>query len=400
MSDLNKYPVLAVARRELKRIVKRRAFFVLAFILPVVLFFMIGFVYVNQVVVDLPVAVVDLDGSALSRLLIRSINATRSLRIEYRLNSVEEVKKSFQQGKIQGAFVIPPNFAEKLLRGTPVNLIIYKNSSNLLIGNVLFKEAATIVQTFNAAFLAKKLRVRGMSELQAMEVVNPLRIEVSSLFNPGYSYLNFMVPGLLPVYLQMVIIILAVLIFNQEFTENTFKDLYKIANGNFIYMLAGKAIVHIGVQMINTLIILGVVFPYFGLEFKSSIWLLIFFFLLFLSVCFLIGAMISLLIKDGGLASQVAIVYNTPTFILSGLTFPVWAMPKLFTYLSQVFPYTFFMYGYLKLCQQKLSFTDIADESLILLIHFLVLFVVVLLLLKLKKNSWQRQPKIKVGENV
>lgn len=384
----NKYPILAVAKRELHRILERRSFSVISFILPVVLFFLVGFIYLNQVVVDLPVAVVDLDGSVMSRLLVSSINSTRSLKITSRLHSVDEVQKAFRQGSIQCAFVIPENFAQKLLRGTSVTVVVYKSSVNLTVSNLLYKEAQTIIQTFNGAIVAKKLRSRGMSVNQAMEIVNPLRLETSSLFNPGYNYQSFLVPGLLPTYLQLVITMLAALIFNQEFSEKTFAELYRISGGNVVFMLAGKGLVHIGLQLINALIILGVVFPFFELEVLSPVWLIMLFFLIFLVLSFLIGALFSLFFKESAMSSQAAMIFNTPSLILSGLTFPAWAMPNFFRVLSDIFPYTSFMLGFLKLCRQNLALSDISQETVVLLAYLLILFPVVLFLLKKRTANW------------
>lgn len=390
----HQYPILAVAKREFQRILQRRAFSVISFILPVVLFFLIGFIYINRVVTDLPVAVVDLDGSVMSRLLISSINSTKSLKIVDRLHSVEEVGQSLRRGEIQCAFIIPENFAQKILRGTPVTLVVYKNSVNLTVSNLLYKESQTIIQTFNGAIVAKKLKSRGMSAAQAMDIVNPIRLEISSLFNPGYNYQSFLVPGLLPTYLQLVITMLGALIFNLEFSEGSFKDLYRISGGNVIFMLVGKGLVHVGLQLVNALIILGVVFPVFGLEVKSSIWLILFFFMLFIVLSFLIGSLFSLIFKASAMSSQMAMIFNTPSLILSGLTFPAWAMPSFFRILSDVFPYTSFMLGFLKLCRQDLYLTDISAETVVLLTYLLVLFPVVLILLKYRTANW-----LKLSEN-
>ena len=63
----------------------------------------------------MPVAVVDLDQTSISRRLIHEMQATPSVDIQLVTNDYPEARKAMQQGKIYGIFVIPEDFYSDLV---------------------------------------------------------------------------------------------------------------------------------------------------------------------------------------------------------------------------------------------------------------------------------------------
>ena len=72
--------------------------------------------YKNEVLRDVPVAVVDNSRTPSSRQLIRSFDATPNVDVVYKPASLDEAKKLFLERKVNGIIVIPGDYEKKLMR--------------------------------------------------------------------------------------------------------------------------------------------------------------------------------------------------------------------------------------------------------------------------------------------
>ena len=264
-------PFTRVVRRECARIAARKSLFLLMIPLPIVLFFLLALMYRNQVVVGIPVAVYDADHSELSRIVIRSVESTRSMKIVASLQSIDEITEEFRKGNIQGAVYIPGGFEGDVKHGRQARIIFYKNSFNLILGNSLLKDGTAIAKTISAGVLIKKFRSAGMSYQGALDLANPVRLESYSLFNPNYNYENYFVPCLVTAVLQMVVMIGAVLLVSTEYHEGTMAELFNAAGGKVSAVIAGKAIPHLFIHSASALCLIGILFPLFGIPLAGSV---------------------------------------------------------------------------------------------------------------------------------
>ena len=91
--------VRAVVRRELYRMRARRLYPLLLLILPVMGWGVLRAVFGSHVARELPVVVMDADGSALSRRVVRAIEATASVRVVAQTSAIGNVEQVLQRGE-------------------------------------------------------------------------------------------------------------------------------------------------------------------------------------------------------------------------------------------------------------------------------------------------------------
>lgn len=363
MSDfLSKSPTLLVMRREFRRIGERKAVYTLMIIVPLVVFFLVSYIYKDRVVVDIPIGVCDLDNSELSRTIVRFIESTRSLNIATDMSSVDDIENNMSRGAIQGAVYIPAGLEGDVKSGKSVTIVIYKNTANLIIGNLILRDAATISQTISAGILRKRLEANGLSPDQAMVLANPIRIDSYSLFNPGYNYANYLPPAIVMVLLQMLVQILAVVVINEEVNELTLANLFRTAHGSVWAVLFGKTLAHVAIHSATGLGVLALLFPLFGIPIQVSILLAIPFMIYFIAASFLTGLAMSCLFNNKFLVTDIAAFYNSPAFLFSGYTFPLWAMPAFHNFYAQLLPFTHFLNGFLKIYQYNAPADSLLPE--------------------------------------
>lgn len=364
--------IIKAAAREFVRITERKTLYILMIILPLVLAAVLGPIYRNSVLRDIPVAVCDNDNSEISRQIIRSLDAAASLKIISSVNSEQEIKAQFLNGKIYGAFYIPANFEADLKSGKNPVIGIYRNSSNLITSNSIYKDALSTIKTISGGVLLKKLRSQGPGLERAMNTINPIRIETISLFNPSYNYFNFLIPGLLTALLQMIIMVSAVIVISSEFTHNTFSELIELCGNNLFVLIAGKSIPHILIHSATGIGFLCVIFPLFGMEIPQNLPGSLMMVFLLICASFFTGLFISSLFHEQLFATELALFVNTPAFIFSGYTFPLWGMPALHNYFAQIIPFTHFLEGFIKIFYMNAPIKYALTEMIILSVFTLV----------------------------
>lgn len=380
-------PTLRVLKRELNRIIERKTLYLLAIILPIILFTLYTNIYKNELIRKVPIAVCDQDRTPLSRLVIRYIESTSTMTNVVNASSIDEVKDLFLKGKIVGAFFFPPNLESDIKSGKPGTVIIFKGTHNIITGNYIYNDGVKICKTVSAGILLKKFKSAGMTTQQATNYINPIRFQSQILFNPNYSYETYLVPGLLTSTLQMIIMIVAVLIISSEITHDTFKELVSVADNKLMAVVIGKSVPHLLIHTSTALMILGIFFSVFNIPINGSILFTALFTIFFVITSFFYGFLISVLLSDQQMATEAAIFINTPAFLFSGFTFPIHGMPLLHQLYSQTIPYTHFLIGFLKLYQINTPISYAYPEFIKLSGFLIVSVVLTLIVLKLRINK-------------
>jgi ABC-2 type transport system permease protein len=362
MRSSSSSPFIRVVQREFRRITERKTLSLLLIGLPIVLFLFLAYTYKNGLVRDLPVAVCDEDHSELSRMIIRSVEATSSMSVVTHVESMDAIREAMLSGKIQAGFHIPRRFEADVKGGKFATVTVVKNTFNLIVGNMVLKDASTILKTISGGAMLKKLMSKGMNKEQAMNVVNPIRLDTQVLYNSNYSYLNYLIPPMLPVILQMIIMVTGALVMSSEFTHGTFTELLETGSDNLFAVFFGKAFPHFCIHSATALGILGIIFPMFGVEISGPVITVLLLLLFFVAASLSVVLAISSLIHDQQKATEVAVFLVTPAFLFSGLTFPAWAMPAPVVWYAQTMPFTPFLNAFLKLYQMNAPVKYIIPE--------------------------------------
>lgn len=263
-----------------------------------------------------------------------------------------------------------------VFKGSQTKIKIYTNSSNIIYGNLIYKDIATFINTVSAGISLNYLILEGLPLNAAETMVMPVRVRPKPLFNPFYNYLYYLLPGLTSVLLQMIVFFLAARGMNSEFSDGTFSRLLALSRNRIYMILGSKLSAYTLIGMSIALFIYAVVHPVMGIPISSSILYFIPFLLLFVMTNVMLGLMVSILFKNEAIAMDTAFVYNSPAFVFSGFTFPILAMPGFDSWYAQLIPYTHFLKAFTKTVEMEGSLMSSATEAGILLIFFLIGYLV------------------------
>jgi ABC-2 type transport system permease protein len=162
------------------------------------------------------------------------------------------------------------------------------------------------------------------------------------LFNPELKTSAIMVPGLVGVILVFVGTVITSLGVVRERQAGTLEQL-AVMPFRPRQVIAGKIVPYFGVAAIDLTVILLVAIALFDVPFAGSPLVLALGAVLFLFVTLGVGVLISTVSENQGQAIQLAMMTLLPQILLSGLIFPLAAMPAGVRWIGSLLPLTYFI---------------------------------------------------------
>jgi ABC-type multidrug transport system permease subunit len=175
---------------------------------------------------------------------------------------------------------------------------------------------------------------------QALAVIGSAKIDV--LFNPDLRTAVVMVPGLCGIILVFVGTIATALGVVRERQSGTMEQLAVMPFRPRDVFL-GKIAPYLAVAAVDMAVIVAVGMLIFDVPFRGSVATFALGAALFLFVTLGAGVLISTASQTQGQAIQLAILFMVPQFLLSGLFFPLYAMPWAVRWIGYCLPLTWFV---------------------------------------------------------
>lgn len=349
----------------------------LLLVIPIGVFFYLGDIYKEGTIKSVSIAILDLDHSDLSRKVISNVEASPKLNIVKFLNSNDNLDNIFiNHPEVKGFYVIPKDFQKNIFSGKQEKILVYTNSSNIIYGNLIYKEAATFINTMSAGINLNAFKLQGIPHKKAVKMVMPVKVITKPLYNSYYNYLYYLIPGLTTVLLQMIVFLLAARSINSEYSNDTFTELLSFTKGSIFKIIFGKLLTYTLIGFIVAIFIFSVVHPLLGIPSSESTISFLGVVLVFVMANAMLGIMISTIFKNEAIAMDVSFVYNSPAFVFSGFTFPMMAMPAFNAWYAELIPYTHFLNAFLKGMEMNTPFSFLVQPTINLLLFFLTGYIV------------------------
>lgn len=384
-------------KREFRLFFTNKTMLSVFFMAPVFYALLIGFTYQSGKVENIPVILVNHDNTPLSNQVVEMLQDSKSLKILNYINEPANLKDETIKTEAAAVIVIPERFEAMMLQKKYPEVNVYVNTSNVLTANFATKAIQQILGTFSAGAEIKALQKKGMNADIAKTQFEPFKANYITLFNTTSNYLIFMWPAMMAVVLQQVILLAMAVTFSEEFKRESFlKD------------FAGKEKYAIVVMTIKCLPIW--IFANFNILFfyLCSLYFKIpapdhigNFFLLtaaFVIAATNLGVLVSILVPDALKATQILMVIASPAFIISGFTWPSYAMPEFIKSFTAIIPLTPYLEA-LKIMVVQNGSDFLTKKHLVhLLILGWVYFILGWVALKIKIHFLMK--KYKISQNL
>lgn len=332
-------------------------FFIAIIIYPI----LYSLTYSNELVKEIPVAVVDQSQSSLSRKLIRMVDATDEIELSERPSDFKTAEELFKQGKISGILLIPDDFESSIFKSETASISLYADASYML----LYKQMASAVNysagTLGAGIEIKRRMAHGQSMQQAMVERDPLSMKSFPLYNPNGAYASYAMPAIILLILQQTLLLGIGLLGGTSKESGLAHYLVKYGSrrGGALAIVLGKSLAYFTVYVFNAIFVLVIVFRIFRFPMLAN-YLEVFVFItpFLLSIIFM-GMTIASLFKSRESSMMILLFTTIPFMFLSGFSWPISAMPDWMNIVSQVIPSTPAIKGFLALTQKGVDFSTI-----------------------------------------
>ena len=329
--------MFTIVRKEWLHIIRDPRTLGLVIIMPVMMLFLLGYAVANDVT-DIPMVVADLSQTESSRTLVDKLTVSGFFKYNYAAQSENEILQLMDESAVKVGLYIPEDFGRNISTGETGAVQFYIDGSDPSIAQTAQLAAETISQSMSQEILIKRFEHSG----SGMQLNLPIDARLRYLYNPDMKRMNYMIPGLVAIILQIQTLLLTAFAIVREREQGTLEQLIVTPVRSWELML-GKILPFVVVALLNVIMTVTVGAVWFGVEIVGSIALLGILSLIFLLGSLGLGVLISNISKTQMQAMYMASFIMIPSFILAGLLFPRENMPWLAYYAGYLLPVTYFL---------------------------------------------------------
>jgi ABC-2 type transport system permease protein len=232
--------VWRIVQREVARMLSQPVYLFCMVVAPLV-----GYVFFTTLMgkglpVDIPVGVVDEDNTAITRQVLRNLDAFQQTAIVEQYANFGEAREALQQGKIYAFYYIPQGTTEKALSSKQPKVSFYTNAAYLIPASLEYRDMKMMAELASGAIARETLYAKGFTDDQVMGVLQPIKMEMHAIGNPGLNYSIYLSNILLPAMLMLLIFQVTIYSIHSEVKEGTSKRWMELAEGNIHKALMGN----------------------------------------------------------------------------------------------------------------------------------------------------------------
>ncbi len=215
------------ARREWDFLVQNRWDFSLMFWMPIVLIFLVWWIFSKGMAVGIPIAVIDNDHSAQSATIIRYIDATPEVAVVKSLHSAAAAQQAIETTDVMAVVEIPENFSTNLLAGKTSRLLLNVNAQYGTHSGMIQKAVQTAVTTFSAGAEMQRRVAIGEDVTLAKTSYAPIQSQSVALFNTANNYQQFLAVTVVPALLHILSMVIGASTVGRELVDKTLGEWYQ-----------------------------------------------------------------------------------------------------------------------------------------------------------------------------
>lgn len=361
--------------REIGNIFRDKGIMIFILFVPLAYPLLYSYVYTNEVVREVPVAVVDESHSELSRELLRKMDASPDMKIVAYCDNLSAAQEMIRRQEVYGIVRIPSDFTRELWKGNQAPIGLYCDMSSMLYYKALLLTATNVSLEVN-----KDIKVNhylpSTTDRQAEITRMPIDYDYVPLYNPQSGFAAFLIPPVLMLIIQQTLLLgigMSTGISREHHMGSVipFHPWYK----NPVHIVIGKALPYFMLYIILGVYMFAVVTRLFTLPQLGHYTTFIAFLVPFVLACIFLAMVLSSFIYRREDSILLLVFLSVPMLFLSGLSWPASDMPAFWKYFSYLFPSTFGMNGYVRITSSGARLSDISSEYIALWIQAGVYFL-------------------------
>ncbi len=316
---------IAFVKKEFHHIFRDKGTLFILLGMPIVQIIIFGFALTNEVK-NSRIAVLDNSRDAATASLVSEIDASRYFDIERNIYSYADIERSFKEGAIKLAVVLPPHFGEDLQHFNTARVQLVADASDPNVANTLSNYATAIIMDYQDRITHDR------------KLPYTINTEIRMLYNPQLKGAYNFVPGVMAMVLMLVCTMMTAITVVREKEMGTM-EVMLVSPVRPLKIIIAKAVPYLLLSIINVASILVLSVFVLDVPINGSLFLLSFESILFTLTCLAFGLLISSTTASQQTAMFISLTgMFLPTIMLSGFMFPIENMPLPLRVLSNIVP--------------------------------------------------------------
>ena len=217
-------------------------YFLLIVIMPLLCSWFLMDLIKSGSVQRVPVGIVDLDNSSLSRRISRNLNGFQQVNISHRYNNFAEARDAVQRGEVMGFFFIPDDLENLALGGRQPVVSYYVNYAYYAPASMQYKGFKTISLLVNGGIVQTALRTVGLRNEQIESTLVPYQTHLHMIGNPFTNYNFYLNSTFVPCFLSLFILLVTAFSLGLELKSGLSRQWLKNSGGSMFLALVGKLV--------------------------------------------------------------------------------------------------------------------------------------------------------------
>ena len=379
---------------EMKMTVKDEAVLIFFLLASTIYPFLYSWIYNNEVVREVPVAVVDYSHSAESRKFIRLCNASPDVKVAYHCTSLAEAKDLVGRQKAKGVLYFPSDFDTNICRGEQAHVSVFCDMSLMLTYKAIYQTAQAVSSQMGSEIqLASST---GFTDRDDEVTVRPLEFDEVSIFNPTGGYGSFLLPAVLILVIQQTLLLGIGLAAGTNRENNRYGELIPIDQHyrGLFRIVMGKALCYFMIYALVAAYLTMILPTLFHFPLLGSLRSLVGLMVPYILACIFFGITLSCLVRYRENVMLLVVVTSLPFLFLSGISWPSEGIPAFWKGISWLLPSTFGVKGYIAVNSMGATLQDISTEYFALWAQSLIYFFTSCLFYKVQIDRAIRQQPV------
>ncbi len=377
--------------KEIRSTISDEGVLIFCILVPLLYPLLYSWIYNNEVVRDVPVAVVDLSHSSTSRAFIRAVDATPDVRVAYHCTSMAEARDLNRRQQVRGTLYFPPDFDTRLYRGEQSAVGVYADMSLMLTYKAIYQSSQTVATELNSHIQLQQ--GGGFTQRDDEVAALPLAFDEVPIFNVTAGYGNAILPGVLMLILQQTLLLGIGLAAGTARENNRYQDLVPISRhySGIFRIVLGKSSCYFMLYLVMGAYLALVVPRLFGFVSLVSWTTLAGLLVPYILSCIFFGMMLSCLVRYRENVMLLVVFTSVPFLFLTGLSWPQSNIPGIWQGFAYLIPSTFGVRGFLRISSMAATLSDIRVEYQALWIQVFAYLVLTCAVYRYQINATRRR---------
>lgn len=366
---------LQVWYAELMQVMHNFGLIIFSILVPLAYPLLYTYVYTNEHVLDVPVAVVDECNSSLSREFGRKVDATSEVNVMYHCD-LAQAQELMRREKVYAIMRIPSSFGRDLAHSKQTYIGLYSDMRCMMYYKAALLAASNVSLDMNADIKVNNY-LRPTTDRQGEIMRAPVTSSYVALYNPQGGMASFLLPAVMMLIIQQLLFLSIGT--SMGITRESNKGIGLPRSNpyftNPICIVIGKSLFYFPLFMLIALYMYAGVTSWFSLLSIGDFFTFVAFMTPYVLACVLMGITFSAFLFRGEDSMLLFIFMSVPLLFLSGMSWPVAAEPMFWQYVSWLFPSTFGAHGYARIMGTGATLNEVSWEYHCLWIHCAVYFI-------------------------